>query len=688
MSTAAQLDRNQRQIAPIGGIIAQVVAPILIMLLVGSLLFFFIEVFYHGGYQARVLWIFGLFVMAAVLISRISIEMGSARAYVYGLALGFATLMVTSVLFQFEGVSIGASFLINLMLIAFVWWSASRLTWDCTLVDGSRDTSAQGLIELIRRNVTHPDRGEEVANSHSSQQASDSTPSDTAKSFNLIAFLFGKSKNSPGLWVIYFSAAALPIFGFGQTFIPVSDSGSRQFAFMMFVIYMMSALGLLMTTSLLTLSRYVMSKRTVMPLPVFGSWLVFGGVCAVIVLAVCWLIPRPAPEYSVAQNLIGWSTPNRDPSKFAVGNDGKKTSEDVPANSTVTNDSAQQSSSQGNSKSGSAGQKSGGNQSGGKSGKNSSGSSKQNNQSSNNSDQRSSNNKSDSSQQQKNGSSGDKNNSSGEQSNSDTNSKNPDSENRSDQPNENSQSNSDASEKDKSEQNDGSSNDQKSSSSNNSSSARRSSQSQSSSQSARSSNSAKPNNFASPQSASNAGTNLISGIFSMMKYIMIFLIIAVLIILAIVYRDQLVASLKSFWQQLLNLFAGKKRDTEVEGLATAAGRSSIRLPSFSEFSNPFNNGNAQKWPANKVTHYTFAALEAWGRDHSVAREPDQTAMQFANNLTTRFQQAGDTIDDSIALYCRVSYAAYQPAATDLVTLENLWRFLKQSAGDPSNVATA
>lgn len=52
------------------------ISPALIMTLVGSLVYFLVAVFYHGGYQGRMEYIFSLFVFAAVLIARISIEEG------------------------------------------------------------------------------------------------------------------------------------------------------------------------------------------------------------------------------------------------------------------------------------------------------------------------------------------------------------------------------------------------------------------------------------------------------------------------------------------------------------------------------------------------------------------------------------------------------------------------------------
>src|SRR5262245_51848366 len=56
------------------------VSPALIMAMVGSLVYFLIAVFYEGDYPARLNYAFGLFVFAAVLVARISIEEGREYA--------------------------------------------------------------------------------------------------------------------------------------------------------------------------------------------------------------------------------------------------------------------------------------------------------------------------------------------------------------------------------------------------------------------------------------------------------------------------------------------------------------------------------------------------------------------------------------------------------------------------------
>ena len=66
------------------------ISPALIMTLVGSLVFFLLNVFYQGQFAGRLHWVMACFVFAAVLIGRISIEEGFERAMPFGIALAIA----------------------------------------------------------------------------------------------------------------------------------------------------------------------------------------------------------------------------------------------------------------------------------------------------------------------------------------------------------------------------------------------------------------------------------------------------------------------------------------------------------------------------------------------------------------------------------------------------------------------
>jgi hypothetical protein len=239
-------------------------SPALIMALVGSLCFFLIEVFYRGKMVASVRWVMFWFVVAIVLVSRIAIEKSSEYAAMYGLALA-ATVWFYLVRTQ-------PSYLLGIVLLAVVWFCAHKLVWDCTLIDEDEDSSGSGLLQ------SRPSAKVETK--------SKPEPKSKTKPKRVVS-------SSPGLWVVYFSLAALPLFGIGQALLSADASDSRDMGLILVVFYMGAALGLLITTSFLGLRRYLRQRYLRMPPTVAWAWLKLGVAVAVVILAVALFMPRP-----------------------------------------------------------------------------------------------------------------------------------------------------------------------------------------------------------------------------------------------------------------------------------------------------------------------------------------------------------------------------------------------------------
>ena len=81
----------ERESPSVADYVVTAVGPVLVMLMVGSLVFFLVEVLYAGKYSDRLLYTFFFFVAAAVLVARISIQYDAGRAAVYGVALAVVT---------------------------------------------------------------------------------------------------------------------------------------------------------------------------------------------------------------------------------------------------------------------------------------------------------------------------------------------------------------------------------------------------------------------------------------------------------------------------------------------------------------------------------------------------------------------------------------------------------------------
>lgn len=274
-------------------------SPVLIMALVHSVCFFLVDVFYRGEGSGGARWVLFWFVLAVVLITRIGIEQGDTQAMAYGLLLAVATWFYLSV--------VQHSPVFGALLLGIVWFTAHKITSNCTLIDDEADASGQGLMQSLRRlpkwfkrasgspNLPEksalqtdtppaPPRPQVRIQVGTTRRASPPVPEKKARK---------SSSQVPGIWLIYYSLAALPIFGLGQTLLPAGDLAARHRGFVYLFCYLAAALGLLITTSFLGLRRYLRQRYVVMPAKIALGWVQFGVVGALIVLCASLLMPRP-----------------------------------------------------------------------------------------------------------------------------------------------------------------------------------------------------------------------------------------------------------------------------------------------------------------------------------------------------------------------------------------------------------
>jgi Domain of unknown function (DUF4129) len=279
--------------------VVMALSPALIMALVGSLVFFLLEILYAGDYTGRLQWILFFFVFGAVLIARIAMQPDLApRANLYGGILGLLVWVGLLLYVEYPQGSPAASFgwAINLGLIILTWWCAYRLTHDCTFIDDRVGASGQGVLQAAGLEGG-PEQKEEPEPGEESTEKNE-------KSLTWLERYWQyrekqKNKRTPGVWVIYFSLAALPLFGLGQTLIPVEETARRQYTFRLMAIYVGSGLGLLLTTTFLGLRLYLRRRKLQMPAAMTGAWLTVGGLLIAALLLGGTLLPRPSAEYSI-----------------------------------------------------------------------------------------------------------------------------------------------------------------------------------------------------------------------------------------------------------------------------------------------------------------------------------------------------------------------------------------------------
>jgi hypothetical protein len=313
--------------------VAIAISPALIVALVGSLVFFLVEVLLGPQYPAQLLWILFFAVFGAVLVSRISMMTDIAdRAGMYAIVLGALVWVALMAYVKYPAQSRLAAFdwLVNGGLILITWWSAHRLTRDSTLVDDNVDASGAGLLQAAGLEKNSSNKPTYVDDEERRKRRRDPHGlNGWLARFNRYRKEAAKKPHTPGIWVVYFSLAALPLFGLGQSLIPASDVGRRRYAFWLMGVYVASGLGLLLTTSFLNLRRYLRQRNLQMPVAMTGVWLTGGALIIAVLLTLGALIPRPSPECALLDLNVIAGTKERDGSRNAQGKGWAKNKGDV-----------------------------------------------------------------------------------------------------------------------------------------------------------------------------------------------------------------------------------------------------------------------------------------------------------------------------------------------------------------------
>jgi Domain of unknown function (DUF4129) len=276
------------------------IEPALIITMVGSLMFFLLDMWYDGPVIDRLRWILFWFVLGIVLITRVSMQIGTNLALGYGVALGGAVALVASVLAGFQPAL--------LVIMGVVWWATHRLTFDCTLLDEDQDAG----VGLLQETGLDPESAAEPIPATPAPTDDDPAAMDTSLLPHHPWWKPGKQDsdearrpNAPGTWLIYFTLVSLPLFGLGQWLVPAVEEERRSGLFFYFLAYISSAMGLLLATSFLNLRRYLRQRKLSMPGAMTATWLSTGAIVIVGLTLLAAALPLPG----LAWNVIRGSTP-------------------------------------------------------------------------------------------------------------------------------------------------------------------------------------------------------------------------------------------------------------------------------------------------------------------------------------------------------------------------------------------
>jgi hypothetical protein len=649
--------KREKKYQTLGDYVTMAISPVLIMILVGSLVFFLAEVFYVGEYSGRLVWTLFWFVVGMVLIARIHIENNDGRWKFYGVGLGL-TVYAALVAYIAPGPILEFRWLVNFGLVAVIWWATHRLTWDSTYIDDQVDASGMGVLEaagldqaaaspegLARSGIEESGQPARSADSATTAQASEN-PGWWAR-YRLFRKEQAKKPHTPGVWIVYFSLAALPIFGLGQVLIPEGELERRRHVFWLFAAYVGSGLGLLLTTSYLGLRRYLRQRKLAMPVAMTGVWLSVGGTMIVILLLFGALLPRPFGEYQLF-NFTPLGSPEREASRFAMKGDSKAKGEgrgssefserDPSAKSSAGNQSDKQA--QTDSSSRSSGSQSGGQRSGNRG-------NSQGKQGESSSDSKQSSDRADG---QKDGERRD------------------DAGQRDDQRKDNQDGNRDRT---KAEQKD------------NGSSKRVSGEGKTTQSG--SSSSSRPQ----PSSSASGFLSKLGWLANLLKWILFGILVLVVgfYVLRSALRflanftgwaKKLLESLQAFWA---SLFGGSP--TAEASVADSNPEERISKPRpFSLFRDPFLTGKADEMSPNQVVRYSFEALQSWAWERSLGRNQADTPREFVDRLVAEVPGLDREARGLAALYARVAYARSNLGPGALDPLRSFWHKLHELSERP------
>lgn len=613
------------------------ITPALIMSLIGSLTFFLITVFYDGPFEGRLHFICAMFIMATVLIGRISMEEGTEHAVMYSIPLGLAAMLAVTNLVEIQSQSLReVSGLINIGLLAIIWWSAHKLTWDCTWINEHVNAGGEGLLG----NLGLDDAQSESAAGNIKETLSYRTGAEEpADNWWQRLTQRRRRAHAPGLWVIYFSLAALPLFGFGQWFLKERDEAVQRYAFLLLTVYVVSGLCLLLTTSFLGLRRYLRQRKVTMPLEMAATWLGVGSALIAVMLLFCLLLPRPGKPSVFSQLSRIWnSSEDLESSQQGIGKDGidgknpgtgqdpsedgsgdgpqaKDGSEGSPEAGEEDGDSGQADSEEGSEAGGSSGQSKqpGDGQQAGKQGAGQSSGK-------------------DSGQPGQQGSEPDN-------SSSDPGSNPAQPEDTADSTNPNSP----------------------------------------------------PPEATPPPSNSWLPKHLAQQFPIFLKLILYAILLITGGYLLFRYRRELIASVKKFIAELRSFWHwlwGQRADSTQESTEVVTDEAPRIYRPFASYRNPFNAGASDQWSVEQLVCYSFDALEAWAREHGRARQEHQTPNEFTRMLVTRGNPLTPSVRRIGRLYSQAAYAPGQLSRSCLEDVRKFWQALPNAVpATPSGAAS-
>ncbi len=288
--------------------------PLLILLMVFSFVMFLLDIRYvYTEVSDMNLRVFALcLVLGVVALNRLVARDGTEESLVYfvllAAATGFYTFVTTG---AYDVGSVAGDFMnhpyvataFNMTLVILLWWATNRLMHECC-VDENLSAGDIGILTgTARRIVTRTRATPRAPKSPASQgmwldldayDPSEARPASPAAPKRVETPAERLQKRHPGISVFYFTVPVVFVFALGPRI--VGHGGGRLVfsGWVLLAVYLLSALSLLMLTSLGGLRAYFRKRRVTIPKGIGPFWVGLGAVLVLAVLVGAAALPRPA----------------------------------------------------------------------------------------------------------------------------------------------------------------------------------------------------------------------------------------------------------------------------------------------------------------------------------------------------------------------------------------------------------
>ncbi|HOS03068.1 MAG TPA: DUF4129 domain-containing protein [Candidatus Hydrogenedentes bacterium] len=254
-----------------------------------------------------------MFILGVVALNRLIARDGTEESFLYAACLAGVVALFTLAMPQLFGSGSFSNSLnrfpamgmtINLSMTFFIWWLTNRLTHECC-VDENRHAGDLGILTGAARNLSQSASKPSAWPQNIDRSDLMNWSRDFSERKGRLTAADRLPRRHPGMSIFYFSIPAMIIFSLGQRVLLSGGESMLMVGHVYVGLYTVSALLLLMLTSLGGLRQYFRRRRMQMPPGIAPYWVGLGAAMVVVVMAGATRLPMPSlpkPAYIAAQH--------------------------------------------------------------------------------------------------------------------------------------------------------------------------------------------------------------------------------------------------------------------------------------------------------------------------------------------------------------------------------------------------